>query len=73
MTNELDRERVEALTLEILKPIKANYEQGPVNRDRCLEALNALAFCAAHIIHGCDNDPAAMEFFMKAFSISVQQ
>jgi hypothetical protein len=69
----LDSDRVEALTFELLKAIKANYERGPVSRDRCLEALNALGFCAAHIIHGCDDDPAALDFFIKAFQMSLHQ
>jgi hypothetical protein len=70
---ELDRERIEALSFELLKAIKANYERGPTSRDRCLEALNALGFCAALVIHGCDDDPEAVEFFIKAFHNSLQQ
>jgi hypothetical protein len=63
----LDRERIEALALQLLIPIRDNYDQGPVSRDRCFEALNALAFCAAHVIAGCQGDALALEFFMKAF------
>lgn len=73
MKEELDSKRIEGLVFEILKPIKANYEQGPTSRDRCFEALKALAFCAAHLAHGCNDDPEAVEFFVKAFRKNLQQ
>jgi hypothetical protein len=63
----LDRERIEGLMVAILRPIRENYVDGPVSRDRCLEALNALAASAALVIHGSDGPGGeAEEFFRQA-------
>jgi hypothetical protein len=70
MTNpetELNRERIERLMVSILLPIRENYQKGPVSRDRCFEALNALAASAALVIDGSDGPRGeAREFFEKA-------
>jgi hypothetical protein len=70
MTNpetELNRERIERLMVSILLPIRENYRKGPVSRDRCFEALNALAAAAALVIEGSDRPGGeAEDFFRKA-------
>ncbi len=64
---ELDRDRVEGLTADILKLIRENFKRGPVSRDRCLEALNALAAATVIIIDGADGRGGeAHNFFEKA-------
>jgi hypothetical protein len=64
---QLDRERIENLTASVLLPIRENYVRGPTSRDRCFEALNALAASAALVIHGSDGPGGeAEEFFHKA-------
>jgi hypothetical protein len=54
----------------ILLAIRDNYIKGPNSRDRVYEALNALAFCAAHIIRGA-GDPEALAFFTKALNMNL--
>jgi hypothetical protein len=67
MSEELDRVRVEGITKSILLVIRENYVHGPTSRDRCFEALNALAASAALVIEGCDGPGGeAYEFFTKA-------
>jgi hypothetical protein len=67
METELDRERIESLMASILIPIRENYRKGPVSRDRCFEALNALAAGAALVIEGSDGPGGeARAFFEKA-------
>jgi hypothetical protein len=66
---ELDRERIESLMVAILMPIRDNYKSGPVSRDRCFEALNALAGAAALVIHGSGGPGGeAEDFFRKALT-----
>ncbi len=63
----LDRERIENLTASILMPIRDNYKNGPISRDRCFEALNALAASVALVIEGSDGPGGEAEkFFRKA-------
>jgi hypothetical protein len=63
----LDRARIEEITTSILVVIRDNYTRGPVSRDRCFEALNALAASAALVIEGSDGPGGeAQEFFEKA-------
>jgi hypothetical protein len=65
---QLDRDRIERLTEPILIAIRDNYERGPMSRDRCFEALNALAAATAIVIHGSDGPGGeAHAFFEKAF------
>jgi hypothetical protein len=65
----MDRGRVEWLMVEILIPIEKNYKEGPESRDRCYEALNALAASAALVIEGADGAGGeAEEFFRKALT-----
>jgi hypothetical protein len=68
-----DEARVEELALSLLLVIRENYRKGPPSRDRVLEGLNALAFCAAHVIKGCGRDPAATDFFKQAFIINLRE
>jgi hypothetical protein len=71
----MDQERVKALATEILGDIRDHYLRGPAGRDRVYEALNALAFTAATILHGVDSPAGAEEctqFFEKALSVSLQ-
>jgi hypothetical protein len=66
---ELDRERIEWLMAAILTPIRENYQLGPVSRDRCFEALNALAAATAIVIEGSDGPGGqAEQFFHKALA-----
>lgn len=71
-TETLDRQRVEALLVKILKPIRDNYLTGPISQARVFEALNALAAAAAGVIRGaeesrgCGTDTKPEEFFRQA-------
>lgn len=70
-TETLDRERIEALLVKILKSIRDNYHAWPISQARVLEALNALAAAAALVIHGAEEesrgaDTQPEEFFRKA-------
>jgi hypothetical protein len=70
---ELDRGRIERLMAGILLPIRENYKEGPVSRDRCFEALNALAASAALVIEGADGAGGeAEEFFRKALEQQLE-
>jgi hypothetical protein len=63
----LDRARIEEMTKSILLVIRDNYVRGPVSRNRCFEALNALAASAALVIEGSDGPGGeARAFFEKA-------
>jgi hypothetical protein len=50
----LDRDRIEELSAEVLRPIRRNYYIGPISRYRVYEALNALAFAVATVVEGSD-------------------
>jgi hypothetical protein len=64
---ELDRDRIEEITTSILLVIRENYVRGPTSRDRCFEALNALAASAALVIEGSDGPGGeAQKFFEQA-------
>jgi hypothetical protein len=69
---ELDRDRIERLTGQILLAIRENYVAGPVSRDRVYEALNALAFSTAWVIRGT-GDPEALEWFSKALNTNLHE
>jgi len=70
----LNRDRIEKLMVEILLPIRSNYKNGPISRDRCFEALNALAGAAALVITGCDGQNGeALDFFEKALKQNLSQ
>jgi hypothetical protein len=68
MSQPLDQERVERLTVVILAALKENYQKGPISRDRVFEALNALAASVSMVIAGCDDGGEAMSFFVRALS-----
>ena len=64
---ELDRARIEEITKGILLVIRENYVRGPTSRDRCFEALNALAASASLVIEGSDGPGGkAQKFFEQA-------
>jgi hypothetical protein len=66
-TDELDRARIEQITTSILLVIRDNYVRGPESRERCFEALNALAASAALVIEGSDGPGGkAQKFFEQA-------
>jgi hypothetical protein len=66
---QLDRERIERLMVAILTPIRENFKTGPFSRDRCFEALNALAASVALVIEGSGGPGGeAEEFFRKALT-----
>jgi hypothetical protein len=72
--DDVDRDRVERITKQIMPPIIENYRAGPSSRDRVWEALNALAFAAATVIAGTgdrDGRRAARAFFDRALSQNV--
>jgi hypothetical protein len=73
METELDEARVQELVVNLLLIIRENYRKGPNSPDRVFEALNALAFCAAHVMKGCDRDPVAFDFFIKALIINLNE
>jgi hypothetical protein len=71
--NGLDRDRIEEITGSILLVIKENYVRGPLSRDRCFEALNALAASAALVIQSSDGPVGeARAFFDKALEQHLQ-
>ena len=71
--NRLDRDRIEKITKSILLVIRENYVRGPISRDRCFEALNALATSAAVVIQGSDGPVGeARAFFDKALEQHLQ-
>lgn len=61
----LDKRRIEALLREILKPVNANYKNGPSTRDRVYEALNALAAATGIVIDGAGSHEA-LDWFLEA-------
>jgi hypothetical protein len=66
----LDRNRIEALSCDLLEHIRANYKAGPISRDRVYEALNALAFCVATVVEGSDGAQGeAHDFFRRAYAM----
>jgi hypothetical protein len=68
-TDSLDRDRIENLMASILVSVRENFVRGPISRDRCFEALNALAAAAALVIRGSDGPHAvAHDFFTKALN-----
>jgi hypothetical protein len=71
--NRLDQDRIKEIMKSILLVIRENYMRGPVSRDRCFEALNALAASAAVVIHGADGPVGeARAFFDKALEQHLQ-
>jgi hypothetical protein len=65
----LDRDRIEELSVEVMRPIQRNYRIGPMSRDRVYEALNALAFAVASVVEGCDRvHNEAHDFFMLVYT-----
>jgi hypothetical protein len=67
----LDGLRIQELSYAMLKHIRANFQLGPLSRDRVYEALNALAFCAASVVQGTGDKEAALDFFQRAFNIQI--
>lgn len=55
----------------MLLAIRANYQRGPVSRDRVYEALNALAYSAAVTIRGAD-PKEALEWFSDALNVCLK-
>jgi hypothetical protein len=76
MMDELDRERVESLSLIMLEAIRGNYLKGPCSADRIYEALNALAFTVASTVIGTGSPDAVRQcrsFFDRALDQSLTQ
>jgi hypothetical protein len=70
----LDEERITNLAEKILISLRANYQAGPVSRDRVFEALNALAFAAAVVLIGTgDETGEGIEFFQKALDKNLTE
>ena len=68
----LNEARIKELLTAILLPIRANYQAGPISRDRCFEALNALAAATALVIAGAaKSDPTAGEAQAKNFFLGA--
>jgi hypothetical protein len=71
----LQQASTEALACAIMTKIRDHYLRGPAGRDRVYEALNALAFNVATILHGVDSPAGSEEctqFFEKALEVSLQ-
>ena len=68
--DEMDPERVETIAQAALFAVRENYLRGPNGNGRVLEALNALAACAAVIIAGTNSDDARA-FFDKALDDNI--
>lgn len=58
------------LLRKILPPIRRHLAVGPIERDRVLEVLNALAFAVEVVLHGTDHDPKAVAFFEQARALN---
>lgn len=74
-TTDLDEERVGRVARVMLGAVLHNYQKGPISRDRTLEALNALAAAAAHVIVGVgsrDDQAKAYDFFAAALSQNME-
>lgn len=74
--DEIDRERVEAMTATIMASIRENYVRGPHSRDRVFEALNALSFAAATVIAGTGDMAGRIQatvFFGNALAMNVAE
>jgi hypothetical protein len=64
--NNLDRERVENMAIDIMKRLRPELEAEPSNRDNVYCCLNALAACISIIFKGIDYHRDAIEFFSNA-------
>jgi hypothetical protein len=67
----IDRERMEALTIKLLRATRDHLRTGPIGKDRVFEALNALAAVTALVISGVDelgDGDTAERFFQDALS-----
>jgi hypothetical protein len=71
MPQEVDRERVEKLAVEIMLAVRRTMTTPPLARDNVFIPLNALAFAVATILAGTGNDPAARDFFDNALSQNI--
>lgn len=72
----LDRAAVEALTREIMRPIRGHFLGRPQSVDTNLEVLNALAIAAAVIIAGArakDCEIEARQFFTDALEQQIEE
>jgi hypothetical protein len=69
----LDRDRIEELSVEVMRPIQRNYRIGPISRDRVYEALNALAFAVATVVQGAEGkaNGEARDFFNRALNMQM--
>lgn len=61
----MDQHRIEAMIIKMALVINDNYDQGPPNHDRVLEALSALAFTTAQVLAGTDHNEALVDFFYR--------
>jgi hypothetical protein len=59
--SRLDGDRISAIAHPMMVAIRDNFLRGPDSRDRCYEALNALAFNAATVIAGTGDRAARRE------------
>jgi hypothetical protein len=68
-TETLGEQRVIELMTVISEAIRDNYVRGPISRDRCYEALNALAGATALVIKGTgEGQGEAHEWFERALA-----
>jgi hypothetical protein len=67
----LDAGRAQKLATNLMELIKAHYLEGPMDRARVLEVLNALALCTAITVHGTDESQFATDIFAAAFSMNL--
>lgn len=70
---KLDTERAQKLAMDLMQIIKAHYQEGPMEKARVLEVLNALALCTAITVHGADCDSEyATQIFSAAFTMNLE-
>jgi hypothetical protein len=67
----LDASRAQKLAMDLMEVIKAHYMEGPMERARVLEVLNALALCTAITVHGTDESEFATHVFSAAFEMNL--
>jgi len=73
MDAELDRNRISQLIERILEPIRGNRDGSGKEKERLLEALNALGFVTARVLMDCDGPSGnAREFFNSALQMNLE-
>jgi phenylpyruvate tautomerase PptA (4-oxalocrotonate tautomerase family) len=73
-TDDLSEALQRELVIEIGQAIKRHYQARPeLTRTVVYEVLQALAFHAAVVLHGTDQDPEAVKYFERRFNELLQE